>query len=211
MSTEFAAIGDALLYRADCRDLLDSIERCDLLLTDPPYGAGFVRRPTMYQRANGLVAATWDDEAPQSTVELARGRCSNAIIWGGNYFRLPPSRGWLVWTKPDSPPSMADCELAWTSLDMNARVFRKSMKSASLEKCLRTAPHPTQKPVALMEWCLGFGPAARTVLDPFMGTGTTGVACIRANRRFVGIEIDLQSYAIACERIAQEHKKGRLF
>ncbi len=202
-------IGDATLYLGDCRDILPGLGKVDAVVTDPPYGIGFAAQPTRYQRANGMVARTWDNIRPQAAIErlLERGEC---IIWGGNYFDLPPSRGWLIWTKTGNAPSMADLEMAWTSMDMNARHFEKSVKSASLEKDLQTGAHPSQKPVALMEWCLGFV-SGQTILDPFMGSGTTGVACVNLDRKFIGIEIEPSYFDIACRRIEEAYRQPRLF
>lgn len=206
---EPVVIGNATLYLADCRDVLaglfdmraPKLPHFDAVVTDPEYGIGFARQPTRYQRANGMTRRDWDDKRSDDVV-LALAKARPAVIWGGNYYVLPPSRGWLVWHKQGNAPSMADAELAWTSIDMNARSFNKTVKSASLEKNLRDHPHPTQKPVALMEWSLGFLPSARTILDPFMGSGTTGVACALQGRAFVGIEIDPDYFDIACQRIA---------
>ena len=203
-------IGDATLYLGDCRDILPTLPKVDAVVTDPPYGIGFAAQPTRYQRANGMSARTWDNSRPQATIEtlLALGRC---IIWGGNYFDLPPSRGWLIWTKTGNAPSMADLEMAWTSMDMNARHFEKSVKSASLEKDLQTGAHPSQKPVPLIEWCIGFVPGSGPLLDPFMGSGTTGVACANLGRSFIGIEIDPSYFDIACRRIEEAYRQPRLF
>ena len=198
--TEHLADG-VTLYCGDCREILPTLGKVDAVVTDPPYGIGFAGQPTRYQRANGMTAKSWDDEAPQAAVELSVALAGEAIIWGGQYFSFPPSRGWLVWSKTGNAPSMADLEMAWTSLDMNARSFEKSVKSASLEKDLQAAAHPTQKPVALMEWCLGFLPKARTILDPFMGSGTTGVAAVKLGRKFIGIEIEPKYFDIARRRI----------
>ena len=204
-------IGDATLYLGDCRDVLPTLPRVDAIVTDPPYGIGFAAHPTRYQRANGMEKTEWDAIAPQAAVALALSRATNAIIWGGNYFTLPPSRGWLVWSKAGNAPSMADLEMAWTSIDMNARSFEKSVRSASLEKNLQTAAHPTQKPVALMKWSIGFLPDARTICDPFMGSGTTGVACAKMGRKFIGIEIEPKYFDIACRRIESAYAEPDMF
>lgn len=199
-------IGDATLYCGDCLEILPTLGEVDAVVTDPPYGIGFAAQPTRYQRINGMEPASWDNERPQTAVNLAISRVRFAIIWGGNYFALPPSRGWLVWSKTGNAPSMADLEMAWTNIDMNARSFEKSVKSASLEKNLQTAAHPSQKPVGLMEWSIGFLPDAATILDPFMGSGTTGVACVKLGRKFIGIEIEPKYFDIACDRIRRAHE-----
>ena len=205
-------IGNCELWHGDCREVLPLLPPVDLVLTDPPYGIGFAAQPTRSQRANGIVATAWDDETPPAWVfGLLLEKAKNAIVWGGNYYALPASRGWLVWMKSGNAPSMADLEMAWTSMDMDARCFEKSVKSASLEKNLQSAAHPTQKPVVLMEWSLGFAPEAQTVCDPFMGSGTTGVACARMGLQFVGIERERKYFDIACGRIEQAYSQPRLF
>lgn len=205
-------IGNATLYLGDCREVLSTLAPCDLILTDPPYGIGFAAQPTRYQRANGITATTWDDETPPDWVfGLMMEKAKKLIVWGGNYFALPPSRGWLVWMKAGNAPSMADLEMAWTNMDMNARCFEKSVKSASLEKNLQDAAHPTQKPVALMEWSMSFAPKAETVCDPFMGSGTTGVAAVRMGRTFVGIEREPKYFDIACKRIEDAQRQASMF
>src|SRR5262249_49709588 len=133
-------------------------------------------------------------------VELLSTFAPIVVIWGGNYYRLPPSRCWLSWYKPDSPPTMADFELAWTNQDKNAMLLRHSIAATNAER----VDHPTQKPVHLMMWCIermGI-PVGGTVLDPFMGSGTTGVACMKLGRNFIGIEKDPGYFAIAQRRIA---------
>jgi site-specific DNA-methyltransferase (adenine-specific) len=187
------------LYCGDCREILPTLGKVDAVVTDPPYGIGFAAQPTRYQRANGMTAESWDDEKPDLSGVLAA--ADKVVIWGGNHFDLPRSRGWLAWTKTGNAPSMADLELAWTSLDMNARRFEKSVKSASLEKSLQTAAHPSQKPVELMKWSIEQIGKPQTVCDPFMGSGTTGVAAAMLGLQFIGIEIEPKYFDIACRRI----------
>ncbi|MGM5087554.1 site-specific DNA-methyltransferase [Rhizobium leguminosarum bv. viciae] len=139
-------------------------------------------------------------------VAMIRAKAPHQIIWGGNYFDLPPTRAPLVWDKNNAGRDFADFEMAWTNLDMVARriVFRPmNMDGGKL--------HPTQKPIQVMQWCLGYLPHAKTILDPFMGSGTTGVACVRGGRRFIGIEIDEGYFDIACERIQQAYAQPDMF
>ena len=202
------AEGHAVLYEGDCQNVLPTLGTFDLALTDPPYGIGFAMQPTLCQRKAGKKPETWDNETPPSWLfSLMAEKCRDMIVWGGNYYRLPTSRGWLCWRKPDAPPSMAHFELAWTSFDMNARLIEQSISATNIERC----GHPTQKPVRVMEWCLKFAPDAQIVCDPFMGSGTTGVACINLGRRFIGIELEPCYFDIACERIDQASRQGRLF
>jgi site-specific DNA-methyltransferase (adenine-specific) len=138
----------------------------------------------------------------------ATGRvCSGAaadehIIWGGNYFPLPRSRCWYVWNKPERNFTLAEAELAWTSKDNVVRVFDGPRSDVGRE-------HPTQKPVGLMRWCVSKTKGA--VLDPFMGSGTTGVACMELQRPFFGIEIEPKYFDMACQRIENAQRQERLF
>ena len=129
------------------------------------------------------------------------------MIWGGNYFAdmLPAKSGWLVWRKPEAETgfSLADVELCWTSLDFAARTLTHQRRDGN--------EHPTQKPVKVMAWCLDFAPQAQTVLDPFMGSGTTGVACAQLCKAFTGIERERKYFDIACERIARAQAQGQMF
>lgn len=186
------------LYHADCRDVLPTLGRFDLLLTDPPYGIGFAAQPTKWQRAAGKKAEQWDN----SVVDIsdAISAAEKSIVWGGNYYCLPPSRGWLVWYKPDSPPSMSQVELAWTSIDMNSKFFSCSISATNNERL----GHPTQKPLKLMAWCLQIVPDATTVLDPFAGSGTTGRACKDLGRKCVLIEREEKYCEIIARRMSQE-------
>lgn len=186
------------LYHGDCRAIVPLLGRFDLLLTDPPYGIGFAAQPTNYQRAAGMRPTDWDDSAPDVLPFLAA--AESHCIWGGNYFPLPTTRGWLAWIKPDAPPSMGNVELAWTSRDMCAKHLSQSISATNAER----VGHPTQKPLALITWCLSFFPDARTVLDPFAGSGTTGRACKDLGRKCVMIEREEAYCAIAARRMGQE-------
>lgn len=199
-------IGDATLYLGDCLEILPTLGKVDAVVTDPPYGIGFAAQPTKWQRRAGQRAEAWDDSPVEHLPELlAIG--NDQVIWGGNYYPLPPSRGWLSWFKPDAPPSMSSVELAWTNQNRNARQISHSISATNAER----VGHPTQKPVAVMEWCLSFLPDAETILDPFMGSGTTGVACAKLGRKFIGIEIEPRYFDIACRRIEDAYKQADLF
>lgn len=194
-------IGNATLYCGDCRDVLPFLPFVDLVLTDPPYG--IYACGGKWGKKDDL---QWDKEPANNESQiLAAGAVQ--IIWGGNYFDLPPSRGWLAWRKPDRVPTAADFELAWTSMDMNSRLISQSIAATNAER----AGHPTQKPLRVMEWSLGFCPDARTVLDPFMGSGTTGVACANHGKTFFGIERERKYFDMACERISRAQAQDRLF
>lgn len=167
------------IYHGDCREVLPTLPKVDLVLTDPPYGI-FACGGKWGHKAD----LQWDKH-PADNIDAVIAAGNDAVIWGGNYFALPPSRGWLVWYKRDSVESAADVELAWTSVDMNARLIDQTIAATNAERC----GHPTQKPLRVMRWCLKFFPDAQTILDPFMGSGTTLVAAKQLGRRAIGIEI----------------------
>jgi site-specific DNA-methyltransferase (adenine-specific) len=206
-------IGAATLYLGDCRDVLPTLGKVDAVVTDPPYGilSGSSGSGAGKLKARKLnVADTqWDSAAPDDALLkacIAKGRA--AIVWGGNYFDLPPHRCALVWDKQQPWPNFSAAELAWTTLDRPAAMFRLS---SSLGDKGEKNPHPTVKPLELMKWCLGFLPDAATVLDPFTGSGSTGVAAVQMGRAFIGIERDPGYFDIACRRIEQAQRQQDLF
>jgi DNA modification methylase len=144
------------------------------------------------------VPRSWDDKRPD--LKLIAQLNTNLIIWGGNYFNLPVSRGWLAWIKRDAPPSMGNVELAWTNQDVNTRFIDCTISETNKER----VSHPTQKPLRVMTWCLSFFPDAQTILDPFMGSGTTLRAAKDLGRKAIGIEIEEKYCEIAVKRLAQE-------
>lgn len=206
-------IGEATLYLGDCLDVLPTLGQVDAVLTDPPYGID-------YGRGGGFSALhgwgqwreniEWDAERPGREIFDAMRACSKEqIIWGGNYFTdyLPPTMQWLVWDKAQRDFSLADAEFAWSSQWKAARVFTFSRGKANQEGKV----HPTQKPIELMAWCLDFLPKAQIILDPFMGSGTTGVACVGRGRKFIGVEREEAYFDTACRRIEEAYKQPRLF
>lgn len=199
-------IGRATLFLGDCREILPSLSGFDAIVTDPPYGIGITARPSKWQRRAGHKGKAWDNQTVDDVV-LALPALAPSIIWGGNYYALPPTRGWLSWFKPDAPPMMGHFELAWTSIDRTSRQISQSISATNEER----VGHPTQKPLRVMKWCLGFIPDAHTILDPFMGSGTTGVAAVEGGLGFVGIEQDEKYFDIACKRIEDAQRQGDFF
>jgi len=199
--TRIEQIGDCTLYHGDCLDVMPMLGKVDAVVTDPPYGlAEKLQGGTWGKKYEGC-HKDWDAKAPSASIF----KNIPSIIWGGNYIGLPPSRGWLVWFKRDAVRTMADCELAWTNIDMNSRVFDWTIAATNAER----VGHPTQKPIALMKWCLGFLPGFTLILDPFMGSGTTGVACVNLRRKFIGIEKEEKYFQIAVKRIEREWQLKR--
>lgn len=208
-------IGNATLYLGDCRDILPTLGKVDAVVTDPPYGigedGGDKNRRRGYKPLVVHEKLSWDKERPQKKIFDTIRECSDAqIIWGGNYFAdfLPPSMGWLYWDKKMGG-DFSDGELAWTSQKRAVRDFSKSPFAGLSGGHDRV--HPTQKPIDLMKWCINFLPNAQTILDPFLGSGTTGVAAVQMGRKFIGIEREPKYFDIACKRIEDAQKQGDLF
>jgi site-specific DNA-methyltransferase (adenine-specific)/modification methylase len=196
-------IGGCTLYLGDCRDVLPTFGKVDAVVTDPPYGIGAkMKGGTWAENPAFKGFQSWDLQAPDWFPNLIEGLPS--IVWGGNYLPFPPSRCWLIWNKINAVPTMADFEQAWTNIDKPSKRWDGNVGRVEYG-------HPTQKPLALMQWCLGFLPDADIILDPFMGSGTTGVACVNLGRKFIGIELDPDYFEIACKRISEAYKQPRLF
>lgn len=210
-------IGDATLYLGDCREILPTFEeRFDALVTDPPYGIGENNARNL-SRARGGRATDyghfeWDTEPADEALMLATSYAHWHIIFGGNYYDLGPTPCWLVWDKMNSG-DFADCELAWTNLPKAIRRLQYLWNGMIKAPGETRGDHPTQKPVGVMKWALQQLPLAEKprVLDPFMGSGTTGVACTQLGLRFVGIEREPKYFDAACRRIAEAWKQPRLF
>lgn len=216
---ERVVIGAATLYHDEAERIVPTLEpAAELLLTDPPYGigeaAGKNRTRIGLTLPTDYGVDTWDDRpAADWLMRCLLARTRWQIIFGGHYYALPPTRCVLVWDK-DNSGDFADCELAWTNLDKAVRIKRWRWNGMLQENMGRKEPrvHPTQKPLAVIEWALSHAPAeVGTVLDPFMGSGTTGVACVNAGKAFVGIERVRKYFDAACERIAAAAAQGRLF
>lgn len=209
-------IGAATLYLGDCREILPTLGRVDAVVTDPPYGIGFLKGAGgkgLQAKTRPLRDAVIGDDAPFDPTPFLD--FPEVLMWGADHFstRLPHGR-WLAWNKlgkMESFDSFSDVEFAWLNRIGAARIFNhmwKGLCQASEKDTVRH--HATVKPVALMEWCLGFI-KGQTILDPFMGSGTTGVACARLGRSFIGIEIDPKYFDIALRRIEQAQRQSDLF
>lgn len=206
-------IGAATLYLADCREVLPTLGKVDAVVTDPPYGIGKDGQARITGGNGGRKAHDflgWDAERPAAEIFAAMLNLSDdIIIWGGNYFAdvLPPTGKWLVWDKGQRI-NQSDGELAWTSYQGALRI--KVMNRVEL--LIDGTEHPTQKPERLMRWCIEqLRNNPQTILDPFMGSGTTGVAAVQMGRRFIGIEREPKYFDIACRRIEDAQRQGDMF
>jgi DNA modification methylase len=209
------------IYHGDCREILPHLAKVDVLITDPPYGIGEAggkntsRSKSFSSKTFGVrntrkrvIPATiyepsdWDNQTCDEGVELALSKSRQAIIFGGNYYMLPPSPCWLVWDKLNSG-DFADCELAWTNLKKAVRIKRHLWNGMLRAHNEARLGHPTQKPIEVMQWCIGFT-EGDTILDPFMGSGTTLVAAKNLGRKAIGIEIEERYCEIAVQRLRQQ-------
>ena len=204
--------GSTAIALGDCRLILPHLEPVDLVLTDPPYGIGAVKRGTIGSPNKGATRdygkSAWDDAPPPRwmfdwLMEISQ----HQIIFGGNFFGLPASSCWLVWDK-DNSGDFADCELAWTNLKKAVRKLQwrwNGMLQENMGAKKEQREHPTQKPLEVMKWAIEQAPAeCMTILDPFMGSGTTLRAAKDLGRKCIGIEIEEKYCEIAAKRLAQE-------
>ena len=216
-------IGDCRLILADCRDILPTLPKVDAVVTDPPYGIALNTDNSRFsggnvasvsRLGNGVGSAGGapisNDEKPFDPT-LITALAGDKIVWGwNNYPDKLPRGACLVWLKRNDDAFgsfLSDAELAWMSKGHGVYCRRDLSNNAiANDRC-----QPTQTPVGLMEWCLGFVPRARTILDPFMGSGSTGVACVNLGRAFIGIELEPRYFDIACRRIEEAYKQPRLF
>src|SRR3990167_599823 len=208
---EPVVIGNATLYCGDCRDILPTLPRVGAVITDPPYGIGKDGQKRTTGGNGGRKAYEfrgWDAIRPDKEIfDLILAAAPEHVIWGGNYFAdlLPASMKWLVWDKGQRI-NQSDGELAYTSRGGALRI--KTINRVEL--MTDGAEHPTQKPVSLMVWsCEQVGFPA-TILDPFMGSGSTGVAAMQLQAGFIGIEREPAYFDTACRRIEDAQRQGRL-
>jgi site-specific DNA-methyltransferase (adenine-specific)/modification methylase len=219
MNTRIETIGDATLYLGDCMDILPTLDKVDAVITDPPYGMDY--RPEKWKKYSGE-KSDWmpiygDDKKfnPAPFLDF-----DDVILWGFNYYSdLLPVGALLIWDKRcnESGDKMygASIESAWMKNQSGTRIKRLLhggvVNADSFKGNNEMRMHPTQKPIALMAWCIEQANNPITILDPFMGSGTTGIAAIQMNRKFIGIEREPKYFDIACQRIEQAMSQPRLF
>lgn len=197
-------IGNAELYLGDCTEVLPTLGKVDAVITDPPYGIEANKQTLGKGKKDFSRGGDWDKAVPD--VRHLLNIASVVCLWGGNYFtdQLPPTNDWLIWHKLNDGRSFSECEMAWTNFGRQTRHL--SHHWSGEEKM-----HPTMKPLAVMLWCISQAGDIRLILDPFMGSGTTGVAAIQMGRKFIGIEREPSYFEIACKRIELAVAQGDLF
>lgn len=212
-------IGNATLYQGDCRDILLTLGKVDAVLADPPYG---IQQAGGFSGSGGFSApiqrreyeGDWDSETPnQQVFDSILASADQAIIWGGNYFtdKLPQGSFWLIWDKENSMPTFSDAELAWSNIDKKSVKRIKYMQNGCMSK-EKERFHPTQKAVEVMRWSIEqFKGRPKTILDPMMGSGSSGVAAVQMGRKFIGIEKEPKYFDIACKRIEDAQRQGDMF
>jgi DNA modification methylase len=212
--TRMETLADGVtVWLGDCREIAPTLPRPAAVISDPPYGIGTDGQAETSGAHGGRKAYEflgWDASRPDpSWLRQMSGLSDLVVLWGGNYFAdvLPATSKWFVWDKGQRI-NQSDCELAWTSMPGALRVFTLNRVALMQDG----AEHPTQKPVALMEWCMKQAkvPPGGLILDPYMGSGTTGVAAVRMGHPFCGIEIEPRYFETACRRISAELARPRL-
>lgn len=220
-------IGPHTLYLGDCLEVMPTLGKFDAVVTDPPYGIGEAAgksasrgKPinSSHSQSRAIARATdygfaeWDDKTADAAVAEAIELAKWSIVFGGNYYDLAPTSCWLIWDKLNGDSDFADCEMAWTNLPKAVRRLKFLWHGCMRRERDVQRQHPTQKPAGVMKWCIEHLPAPNTtIIDPFMGSGTTGVACQKLGRVFTGIELDPGYFDIACKRIEEAMRQPDLF
>lgn len=219
-------IGRATLHLADCRDAMGLLPLTAALVSDPQYGAGrFVSNHNSGRKGAGAAMTRTEGDfkanVDQGEFDPSPWLAFNStVLWGANHYcdRLPRGHRWLSWDKLDGKtpvPGTSDMELAWTSEKGPSRTFthlwRGIMRAGEENVANGGKLHPHQKPIELMKWCIKLQPPAEVIVDPYMGSGSTGIAALRCGLQFVGVELDPAYFDIACERLENEQRQTRMF
>lgn len=207
--SEIVTIGDATLYHGDCLEILPTLDNVDAVVTDPPYGVGL-----QYESVEDTPELVSSVAVPAIEWAIANAKCAAVTPGTRNAFKypaptemgclyFPAGSGYSRWGFTCFQPIM------FYGKDPQKNKHPNSYKST--ERSEKNG-HPCPKPEKLMEWLVGRASLDQwTVLDPFMGSGVTGTACVSTGRKFIGIEIERKYFDIACERIEAAYAQGRLF
>ena len=208
-------IGNATLYLGDCMDILPTLGKVDAVITDPPYGINENHKKAASRVKLAAVKDygefDWDRHPPSNDlIDQIRSKAEYQAFFGGNYFGLPATSCWLVWDKLNGDSDFADCELAWTNWPKAVRRLQWRW-NGMIRQGNEDRFHPTQKPLGVMKWVIELCPKSDSILDPFMGSGTTGVAAVQMGRKFIGIEREPKYFDIACRRIEDAQRSVDMF
>lgn len=201
---------NVVLYHGSCHDIVPRMSGIDCILTDPPYGINLNIRdkshaPSSYGALSNVYAPIAGDNRPFDPYWMIHANVP-CCLWGANYFsdKLPGSGGWFVWDKRRPPwNSQSQAELAWTNFSKGVRIFKHLWHGCNRESELHEYFHPAQKPLLLWTWVLGgkwFPENVGTILDPYCGSGSLLLACIRTKRRCIGIELSEEYCEITAKR-----------
>ena len=207
-------IGDATLYLGDCREILPTLPKVDAVVTDPPFGVGNFVQTTgrlMGRGASRGKPVEWNEHPPDAEIfEMLRQCSTHRIIWGANFFNCFEDRGGaIVWDKCQSMPNFSKADIASCTHFQKTEIVRIPWTNFTVTHRAVT-DHPCERPVELYEWCIDYLPKSMTVLDPYLGSGSCGVAAIRMGRGFIGIERDPRYFDIACRRIDDAYRQAPL-
>jgi hypothetical protein len=183
------------------------MDKVDAVVTDPPFGVGNFVQITGSLRGEEV---TWNDAPPPVDLfNLLKEKSTHRIIWGANYFNcFEKNGGAIVWVKDQTLPNFSKCDIASSSHLKKTEIVKITWSGFRANK---ESNHPCERPVDLYRWCIEYLPYSETILDPFMGSGTTGVACVKLGRKFIGIEIEPKYFDISCERIQKAYDQPDLF
>lgn len=209
-------IGNATLYLGDCMDVLPTLGRVDAVITDPPFGVGNFVQTTGSLRGRGSEmgkAVEWNEFAPPPEFfTLIQSMSKHRIIWGANFFNCFEDRGGaIIWDKAQPMPNFSKADIASCTHFQKTEIVRIPWTNFTVARLAET-DHPCERPVELYDWCINYLPMPiNSVIDPFLGSGSCGVAAVRAGKKFIGIEREPKYFDIACQRIEQAVAQGQLF
>ncbi len=213
--TRVAHIGNAVLYLGDCRDVLPTLGPVDAVVTDPPFGVGNFVQVTGHLRGRGKNHGRdviWNEAPPDEYLFAAlRAVSRHRIIWGANFFNCFEERGGaIIWDKCQAMPNFSKADIASCTHYQKTEIVRIPWTNFTVARQAET-DHPCERPVELYRWCIEYLPDIQSVLDPFMGSGSVGVAATGLGRQFVGIEIEPRYFDVACRRIELAQRQPSLF
>ncbi len=200
------------IYNMDCMEGMKQFpdKYFELAIVDPPYGIGDKKLTSGGTWASKYKTgdAAWDVAPTEEYFKELFRVSQNQIIWGGNYFDLPPTRGFVIWDKVAHIPTMSDCEYAWTSFDRNAKVCKEMRAGGQNEQKI----HICQKPVKLYKWLLtNYAKKGDKILDTHLGSGSSVIACYDLGFEYIGFEIDKEYFDLANKRIEQHKAQMTIF